>query len=132
MGGASPPRQSRQRLARSQTRLTRIRRPGARSSGVSSSCENRSLPSRIGRSSPSEDLARRIASVQAAINKELHRIGAGGRVRDLFPTQSGKYRCSTNPTMSAEQLAQHHDGVIRATRTADPSVTGLEAKTAWL
>ena len=91
---------------------------------------DRSLPSGIGKGGTSEDLARRAASVQAAISKELHRIGADGRVRDLFLTQSGKYRGSTDPTMSAEQLTRHRDEVLRAARAVDPSVTDLETRTA--
>ena len=88
-------------------------------------------PSQIGRNGTSEDLARRTAGVQAAINKELHRIGADARIQDLFLTRSGKYRGSTQSTNSAEQLLGHRDEVIRAARSADPSVTGLEARTAW-
>ena len=37
-------------------------------------------PSQLGRASTSEDIAKRNASVQAAINKTLHRIGAHARV----------------------------------------------------
>ena len=76
-------------------------------------------------------MARRTARVQAALNKELHRIGAGGRVRDLILTQSGKYRGSTDFTMSAEKLYRYRDEVIRVSRTADSCAIGLEARTAW-
>ena len=78
-----------------------------------------------------EDPARRAAGVQAAINRELDKIGADARIQDLFLTRSGKYQGSTRPTNSAEQLLGHRHGVIRAALAADPSVTGIEAKTAW-
>ena len=61
----------------------------------------------------------------------LHGKGASARIRDLFLTRSGKYQGSTQPTSSAEQLLGHRDEVIRAARSADPSVTGVEARTAW-
>ena len=92
---------------------------------------NWSLPSRIERGSTSEDLARKTASVQAVINTKLHRIGVDEQVLNLFETQSGKFRGSTDPTMSAEQRTRHREEVIRAARTADSSVAGLEARTAW-
>ena len=49
----------------------------------------------------------------------------------LFLTKSGKYRGSTRATNNADQLLKHHNEVIQAARTADPSVTGLQARTAW-
>ena len=88
-------------------------------------------PSQIGRNGTSEDLVRRTAGVQAAINKELHKIGAEARIQDLFLTRSGKYRGLTRPTNSAEQLLGHRHEVIQAALSADPSITGLETRTAW-
>ena len=90
-----------------------------------------SLPSTIGRNGTAEDLAKRTASVQAAINKRLHQRGATARVQDLFLTKSGKYRGSTEATNSADHLLGHRHEVIQTARTADPSVTGLQARTAW-
>ena len=92
---------------------------------------DRSLPSGIGKGGTSEDLARRTASVQAAVSKELHRIGAGGRVRDLFLARSGECRGSTGPTVSAEQLVRNRGEVLRAARAVGPSVTDLGTRTAW-
>ena len=88
-------------------------------------------PSQIGRNGTSEVLARRTAGVQAAMYNELHKIGADARIQDLFLTRSGKYRGSTRPTNSAEQLLEHRHEVIRAAPGANASVTGLEARTAW-
>ena len=85
----------------------------------------------MGGGSTSEDLARRNASVQSAINRALHREGANARVQDLFLTRIGRYRGSTNATSSADQLLEHRATVIRAAQTADPGVTGLEAKKSW-
>ena len=65
------------------------------------------LPSRIGSNGTNEELAGRAARVQAAINKMLHGEGASARIRDLFRTRSGKYRGSTQPSSSAEQLLGH-------------------------
>ena len=89
-----------------------------------------SLPSTIGRSGTAEDLAKRTASFQAAINKRLHQRGATTKVQDLFLTKSGKYRGSTKATNNADQLLEHRNEVIQAARTADPSVAGLQARTA--
>ena len=58
---------------------------------------DRSLPSGIGKGGTSEDLARRTASVQAAISKELHRIGADGRVWDLFLPRVGSTGAPPTP-----------------------------------
>ena len=85
----------------------------------------------MGGSSTSEDLARRNASVQSAINRALHREGAAAKIQDLFLTRSGRYRGSTSPTSSTDQLLEHHATVIRAARMADPGVTGLEARRTW-
>ena len=85
----------------------------------------------MGGGSTSEDLARRNAIVQSAINRALHREGAAARIQDLFLTRSGRYRDSTSPTSSAAWLLEHHAMEIRAARAADPSVTGLEARGTW-
>ena len=61
----------------------------------------------------------------------LHRSGANARVQDIFLTQNGKYRGSIRPTSNADQLLEHRDTVIRAARTVDPSVMGLEARISW-
>ena len=90
-----------------------------------------SLPPTIGRNGTAEDQARRIASVQAAINKRLHQRRATARVKDLFLTKSGKYWGSTRATNSAHHLLEHRNEAIQAARTADLSATGQEARTAW-
>ena len=69
------------------------------------------------------------SGVQAAVNKRFHQRGASVRVQDLFITKSGKYRGSTRATNSAEHLLEHRNEVILTARTADPSVTGLQART---
>ena len=92
---------------------------------------DKTRPTNVGRATTSEDLAKRNASVQASVNKELHRIGASVRIQGLFLTQSGKYRGSTTPTSNADQLLDHRDAAIRAARTVDPSVAGLEARPSW-
>ena len=71
-----------------------------------------SLPSTIGRNGTAEDLAKRTASVQAAINKRLHQRGATARVQDLYLTKSGKYRGSTRATNSADHLLERRNEVI--------------------
>ena len=65
------------------------------------------------------------------MSKGLHRIGAEARIQDLFLTRSGKYRGSARPTNSTEQLPGHLHEEIRAARSADPSITGLETRTTW-
>ena len=89
------------------------------------------LPSAIGRNGTAEDLARRTSGVQATVNRKLHRRGASVRVQDLFLTKSGKYRVSTRATNSAEHALEHRNKAIQAARTADPSITGLQARTTW-
>ena len=87
--------------------------------------------SQMGGGSTSEDLTRWNASVQSAINRAVHREGAAARIQDNFLIRNGRYRGSTSPTSCANQLLEHHATVIRATRMADPSVTGLEARKTW-
>ena len=84
--------------------------------------------SQLRESSTSEDLARRSTSVQAAINRALHQEGAHVKVQGFFLTREGKYRGSTNPSSCANQLLEHRDTVIRAARSADPGVMGLETR----
>ena len=61
----------------------------------------------------------------------LHQRGATARIQYLFLTKSGKYRGSTRATNNADHLLEHRNEVIQIARTADPSVTGLQARTAW-
>ena len=52
-------------------------------------------------------------------------------MQHFFLKRGGKYRGSTSPTSCASPLLEFYNVAIRAARSADPGVTGLEARESW-